>query len=516
MSTLQGQLRALYLQYGDQLLADADGLRAVLDDYLDDGVATPGEVNMVVEAVRFGVAARLQSLLDAQADPRAAVNEVADVLARERGGGVGSARWSVAVVGYAVDRLPADIVAGYDSTGQPVAPTATEPEQQNQTPRPSAATADVVPTRVVSSPSQPAATQTPVTTPPVTLPDGPEPETPGPRRPGRAIVAAVVVLLVVAVGATAVWYALRDDSGDDAAADQDTGGSAPELPQSTPLGTDELVWSVVQNGKWDLVRGKVEDTVEPIAANPSVDEINPALSPDRASVIYVVADARDGSRSLWVAAVDGSGARPLWDGSDLPCSKPGGIAWSPDGGELALTCQDANGVPLPGLLIVSITDGGLLRTLAPQDQVNDSAITWSESGEIVFVRSNGNDPAEESVVGGDLYMVSAEGGAPRQLTSSPTIDAQPSWSPDSRWLLFQRYVKATGLDIFLLDVEAGSQPRRVAASTPQNDYDPAWSPGGTEFAFSTSTIYVVPLADTASAIAFGEETNNFKLAWSRQ
>ncbi len=36
----------------------------------------------------------------------------------------------------------------------------------------------------------------------------------------------------------------------------------------------------------------------------------------------------------------------------------------------------------------------------------------------------------------DIYVISASGGSARQVTTSPAIDATPSWSRDGRWIYF--------------------------------------------------------------------------------
>ena len=36
----------------------------------------------------------------------------------------------------------------------------------------------------------------------------------------------------------------------------------------------------------------------------------------------------------------------------------------------------------------------------------------------------------------DIYAISASGGPPRRVTTSPSIDATPSWSRDGRWIYF--------------------------------------------------------------------------------
>ena len=53
-SDLHRQLRALVDQVGADVIGDPHTFRAALDDFLDERVATSGELNLLVDAVRLG------------------------------------------------------------------------------------------------------------------------------------------------------------------------------------------------------------------------------------------------------------------------------------------------------------------------------------------------------------------------------------------------------------------------------------------------------------------------------
>ncbi len=96
---------------GVNVLDDADNFRGVLDDVLDEHAADAGEVNLLVDAVRFGAVAQLVRLLDTDADPRRALATVGAGLARLRGGAdAGAASWACAVLGFAMGRVPEEVV----------------------------------------------------------------------------------------------------------------------------------------------------------------------------------------------------------------------------------------------------------------------------------------------------------------------------------------------------------------------------------------------------------------------
>jgi DNA-binding NarL/FixJ family response regulator len=101
------QLRSLGQALGPQIFDDADNLRAALDDFLDEGGVSPGEIRLIVDAVRYGALDRLRSAVGLGGDPSAALTDAARLLARERGtADIDSARWACAMVGYAVGLVP--------------------------------------------------------------------------------------------------------------------------------------------------------------------------------------------------------------------------------------------------------------------------------------------------------------------------------------------------------------------------------------------------------------------------
>lgn len=60
--------------------------------------------------------------------------------------------------------------------------------------------------------------------------------------------------------------------------------------------------------------------------------------------------------------------------------------------------------------------------------------TWSPDGRyLIFERTTDNG---DEITSGDLWMASADGTFMQQLTNTTEIETQPSWSPDGRWLVY--------------------------------------------------------------------------------
>ena len=67
-----------------------------------------------------------------------------------------------------------------------------------------------------------------------------------------------------------------------------------------------------------------------------------------------------------------------------------------------------------------------------------------------------------------------------QLTTDPTPDLQPRWSPDGKEVAFYSY-RSGNRDIWVMP--SGGGPARQLTSHPAEDVTPAWSPSGQEIAF---------------------------------
>ncbi|MFC5728000.1 MULTISPECIES: hypothetical protein [Nocardioides] len=113
---LHEALRELVASHGTSILADATGFRGVLDDVLEEDQASTGDINLLVDAVRFDALTPLTQMIDGGADPARAVEEAGMRLARNRGGDDQAASsWASAVLGYAVGRVPEAVVMRYRS-----------------------------------------------------------------------------------------------------------------------------------------------------------------------------------------------------------------------------------------------------------------------------------------------------------------------------------------------------------------------------------------------------------------
>ncbi len=118
--------------------------------------------------------------------------------------------------------------------------------------------------------------------------------------------------------------------------------------------------------------------------------------------------------------------------------------------------------------------------------------TWSPDGKSIAFISNMSGR-------NNLWVVSAEGGWPVQLTVSDQRQTAPAWSPDGKWIAYQSdYDGDEQWDIFLVSPKTGkvvnlTQTREIA------EINPTWSPDGRYLAYEvkpkTSAAYEIDVYD---------------------
>jgi Tol biopolymer transport system component len=168
-----------------------------------------------------------------------------------------------------------------------------------------------------------------------------------------------------------------------------------------------------------------------------------------------------------------------------PGMQRGAIAWSPDGGHLAVPST-----PPPGsktaLEVVDVESGSRLDVAAQIEGLGSiSDFAWSpDSSAIAFVRTVWRSPFPSGVEGTQLYSVAPDGSGLRLLPDLGDWPAKAVWSPDSRFLaVTARPVGGGFAHLYVVPLDGGdSGPLRLAPDLLISDF-PAWSPDSSWVAF---------------------------------
>ncbi|HEX8580551.1 MAG TPA: S9 family peptidase [Allosphingosinicella sp.] len=194
---------------------------------------------------------------------------------------------------------------------------------------------------------------------------------------------------------------------------------------------------------------------------------SPRWSPDGKRLAYV-SSAEGANPQLFVRWMETGEAVRI---TGLPQS-PSSIAWSPDGKRIAYS--------------MFVPDEGVKLGSAPP---KPEGAKWAEPLEVhtaINYRSDSDGYAKPGYT--HLFLVSADGGAPRQLTvGARNHDGPVSWSRDGRTLLFSGNRRAdwerepADSEVYAVDVHSGAF--RTLTDRRGPDSEPVMSPDGGMIAY---------------------------------
>ncbi len=194
---------------------------------------------------------------------------------------------------------------------------------------------------------------------------------------------------------------------------------------------------------------------------------SPRWSPDGTRILYV--SDRDGKAQLYVRWMDTGQTAKL---TDLQYA-PENPVWSPDGKEIAFSSL----VPAPGPQI------GPLPT-------PPKGAEWAEPPHVydrLRYRFNGQGYLPSGFT--QLFVISADGGAPRQISSGDyPHDSTVAWTPDGKYLLESGHMSADyeyfvyQTEVYQFAVADGTMTQLTHRKGPNNS--PAISPDGKLIAYT--------------------------------
>jgi dipeptidyl aminopeptidase/acylaminoacyl peptidase len=235
--------------------------------------------------------------------------------------------------------------------------------------------------------------------------------------------------------------------------------------------------------------------------------------------------SRDGSRLAYVSSADGGSAqlyvRWMKTGTTarvtgLP-DTPGGIAWSPDGGRIAYSMfvasegtklgsapekpegaqwaellqvidavtyrSDGDGYAKPGysqIFWVS-AEGGAPTQLTFGKHNAGGALSWTPDGKAILFSGNLSPGWEREPVNTEVHAISIDGRTVRTLTDRNGPDESPVVSPDGKLIAYlgfdDQHVGYQNTRLLVMDIDGG-HPRVLTGNLDRAVGDPVWSADG--------------------------------------
>jgi dipeptidyl aminopeptidase/acylaminoacyl peptidase len=268
-------------------------------------------------------------------------------------------------------------------------------------------------------------------------------------------------------------------------------------------------------------------------------ETSPQWSPNGSNMAFL-AD-RDKGTQVWVIPVDGGEADKLTSEENNIQS----FQWSPDGKQIAYVTRDTpkdkaerekrkkdkfdtivvdSDFTYSHLWVIDVETREKKRLTEGDFTVSNPQ--WSPNGaSIAFVMSK-SGLQESSFIdisddrNTDIYIVSATGGSPRQLTTNPGPDANPRWSPDGKLIAYtsnpEQNSWAAKTDAMVTSPEGGA-PRNLTKdfyeSANSGDSSLAWAPDSNALYFASGVglythIFSVP-AGGGEVVQVTRESRNY-------
>ena len=178
---------------------------------------------------------------------------------------------------------------------------------------------------------------------------------------------------------------------------------------------------------------------------------NVAWSPSGDRIAYI--SSEEGATQIFIRWMD-EGVTTSITNLD---SSPGNLAWSPDGNHLLFT----KSIDAPKPNIGSFPGPPEGADWAPAAQVIDH----------VLYRSDGSGYVDLSY--SHIFVMSADGGAPRQLTSGPYNHTSPEWTPNGQSIIFtadrsgNAVLDPNNEQIYEVNVESGELTQITEGAVPE-------------------------------------------------
>ena len=331
----------------------------------------------------------------------------------------------------------------------------------------------------------------------------------------RAWIAGIAAAVVVAVVVAAVLLAGGGNSGGTSANGHGQSTAAPPSspslsksvvdlaatrPEGPALRDNVILWTATHGGH-DEIWAANADRSGAHRLLPIEDVNFQVLSHDRRTIAYQRGSA------VWIAASDGSGARPLFQSTVPPCVPASRPSFNKNDTAVAILCGTSD---RSSLYLFDLSGKYLTKRPLVTGHLGD--VTFGVNGQLAFWRIC-NGPGRSQ-----LAMIAATappGTAPTALTGCIGSN-DPSFSPDGKSIVFTVWT-GSNADVYVESL--ATRKLRRLTNSPVPDQDPSWSPSGTQVAYKhgpirNADIWMVNVADDRTTALTEDDVPDTVPSWS--
>lgn len=246
---------------------------------------------------------------------------------------------------------------------------------------------------------------------------------------------------------------------------------------------DIYYFSSDDSGTFEIYSSSPSGDAVLLTNDPATDSWRPRLSPNRQTVLFYrtpagVLDSDLTQASLWMMTAGGGDAVEVLPPGSYGWRAQGHAEWSPLGNELVMIGERSEG----RRIWITSADGRDVRLLA-DDPADDADPSWSPDGKRVLYTACVEAPCPDAER--EVFVVLATGGDRIQITSDDLADGQPSFSPDGSQIVMRTQIEVVDdegqggvWDLRVVPTNRTRPPLRIVNDT-SNSASPVWRDNAT-------------------------------------
>ena len=212
--------------------------------------------------------------------------------------------------------------------------------------------------------------------------------------------------------------------------------------------------------------------------------------------------------------------QPILEITATPDNTPEPVI-TPLGGGFGQIAFASSRSDVPQIYLINVDGTGL--TQITQMDKGACQPTWSPDGsQIVFIspcRAR-SDFYENAYKDSGLYLINADGTGQKALSTIPSSDFDPSWSPDGERIAFTS-LRDGSKEIYVLTLESMAVTRLTTTTGEIENSQPSWSPLGDQLVYTVKRVgayQVWSMTDTgqgnAQVVRSGQQLMDFAPVWT--